>query len=230
MPGVILLRKMKNKDLSKDKMYSNFELERSIEKSIELKNLKSIIFDAGEFTIDSILENDALKTIPVFGTIHNICKVGIGIRDRIFLKKILRFLKEIAEIGQEDRLSMIEKLERDPKFRNRVGEYTIMLLDRIDDYNKVQMVSKAFTAFCCEKINVVELLRINQVIDRILLNDLPELKKLLAEESRIIEDDPNAIPELNFISLGLAYIRSGYGANSIAITLFGKLFLETVVN
>jgi len=74
------------------------------------------------------------------------------------------------------------------------------------------------------------MLRINQVIDRILLNDLPELKKLLAEESRIIEDDPNAIPELNFISLGLAYIRSGYGTNSIAITLFGKLFLETVVN
>jgi len=221
---------MKKKDLPKNQMNSGSGLGSAIEDSIELKDLRAIILDAGEVTIDSILENDALKSIPILGTIYNVYKTGIGIRDSILIKKILRFLKEISEIEQEDRISMIERLEHDPKFRNRVGEYTIMLLDRIDDYNKVQMVSKTFIAFCYGKINVVELLRINQVIDRIFMNDLSELKKLSTEESRIIEEDPNAISELSFISLGLAYIRSGFGVNSIAITKFGKLFLETAVN
>jgi hypothetical protein len=216
-------------EMNTEKLNKGNELEQSIHRTLESSNLKDLLLNSGEFTFDLFIDSDVIKSIPVFNTIYGLFKVGLNIRDYIFVKKLYHFLYSFADVPHEERLSMLKRLENDTDFNQRVGEYLVLVIDRVDDYRKAALLSKAFKAYCSKKINSVQLLRLNQIIDRIFIPDFSELEKLYFEDSRMIEENPNAIPELNFISLGLAYIRSGFGANNISISSLGKLFVETIV-
>lgn len=51
-----------------------------------------LVAEYAEIGIDSLLENDALKGIPVVGTLAAICKVGYNIHERNLIKQTLDFV------------------------------------------------------------------------------------------------------------------------------------------
>jgi hypothetical protein len=51
-----------------------------------------------ELTLDDFLADGILKEIPIIKTIYSVGKLGLGIKERFFVKKILVFLKELHSI------------------------------------------------------------------------------------------------------------------------------------
>jgi hypothetical protein len=105
----------------------------------------------------AVLSEGVLRDIPFVGTITALGKLGASINDRIFTKKIVRFLISLAAISEQDRLALIEKLNEEDEFRNKVGERVIEILDRIDSQRKPEMVASVFKAYAEELIDGIPL-------------------------------------------------------------------------
>lgn len=111
------------------------KLELSMTDSVISPKLKELSKDVSEIALDSTLDNGLLKDIPVIKWIHSFYKMNVGIRERLFIKKVLRFFLELREVPAEERDVFISDLETKGEYRQKVGETLIMIIERIDDIN-----------------------------------------------------------------------------------------------
>lgn len=179
---------------------SDDRIDNSMIETLKESNLPSVLGDLGEITIDSIFEEGVLKELPIISTMIGLWRTGVTIRDFIFIRKLLKFLEELSEVPRQERIEMIERLEKDTDYRDKVGEEIVLLLDRLDSVEKAKFTGRAFSAYCKGYIDVDTLRRINYAIDRVLLRDLSELNKF--------SSDPGSVKPAtlqNFINAGLAY-------------------------
>jgi hypothetical protein len=201
-------------------------LEQSLMTTLKESNLRQIPEDALELAIDSLLTGGLLREIPVVSIITGMIRTGASIRDRLFLKKLLLFLRQLADIDPTDREQMISRLEEDPKERRRVGENLVLLLDRLDRVEKAEMVGKAFRAFCMGAIDRYTLDRLTTVIDRILLIDVAQLRRFCLEWET---SPPDGTIQQNFINVGLAMSQSFMGGSSAVPLPLCRTFIEHVL-
>jgi hypothetical protein len=106
----------------------------------------SIASDAAELGIDAALAEGLLRDVPVVSTLVSLAKVGLTVRDRLFVRKLLKFLCELKAIPSEERQRMVEKLEADPGYGRNAGEHLIEILDRLDAHRKPEMTARVFAA------------------------------------------------------------------------------------
>jgi len=139
--------------------------------------LNELVIDASEVALDSFINEGIFKEIPFFGTLYKTYKAAVGIREAIFAKKIFKFLTEIKDIPQTEREQFVNKLEEDEKFKNRVGEKLLVLIDQLDDLDKPTLIGRLFTAAIQGEIKYYEFLRLSQVIKDAFLPDLLMLKE-----------------------------------------------------
>lgn len=138
--------------------------ELNIEKTLS-SEYTSISENMLEIGLDSILEDGFLKDIPAFNTIISLTKIGLNIKDRMFLKKLLVFLYETQKIPVDKREKLIEEINQSDKYKSKVGEKLVFIIDHADEYKKAQMIGKLFCFVlegslsynmfirCCESIN-----------------------------------------------------------------------------
>jgi hypothetical protein len=199
------------------------KLESSLTDTLKNSQLSSVISDAGELSLDSILKDGLLKDIPVISSMLNLFKLGVSLQNYFLLSKLLSFLKSLDNVNIESRKQAIKKLEADTEYSQNVGEHLILLLDRMDDLNKPKMIARAFTAYCKKEINSVQLQRLYYAIDRILLCDNSHIKTFLNNRGK--EELPVDI-EQNFVNSGLGYVKSGYGVGGVYPTELCGLFYK----
>jgi len=203
------------------------QIEHSIVEAIAPGALDSVV-EAGEIAVDSMLEEGILKEIPVLSAIVRLYKAGVGIRDVLFLKKLNRFLAGLQSVREEERQKFIDSMNADPEQKQRVGETLLMLLERLDDMGKPDLVARAFKRFMREEIDLEELRRVCLAIDRCFLSDL----RYLATTGRD-QEMPQAAA-LILASCGLVEvatvptIRGAETSNKYKITDFGAKFLAVV--
>ena len=200
--------------------------------TLKKSDLENLFSNSAEYALDQLLENDALKEIPVFSTIMSLIKVGIGIREQIFYKKLFKFLCSISDVSCEDRRRMIDRLENDTDFNQNVGEHIVLLLDRMDDLHKPSLMGRAFKAYLDGKISGKQLQQINFGIDRIFSYNLPELKKFYSKE---FEDDrananlePIVVQNLGSCGFVDFSARTGGGVFCTKNEL-GRIFTSTIL-
>lgn len=63
----------------------------------------NLVSDITEASMDSILSDGLLKEIPIIGSVVNLIKVGLTIKDRLFFKKLIIFLREIEKVDHKKR-------------------------------------------------------------------------------------------------------------------------------
>ncbi|WP_026932633.1 hypothetical protein [Christiangramia echinicola] len=156
----------------------------SKEESIESKlidqisdsSIQNLAADFTEIALDTILENEVLKDFPVIGTISNVIKASKNIRDKIFAKKVLLFLQSLNDCSLEQREKFTKQIDQNPKKKQKVGEAVIVLLDRIDDMDKPQIIGNLFKAYINEDINYDDFIKMSSIINKINLKDLILLK------------------------------------------------------
>lgn len=174
-------------------------LETDLVNSIKSNGLTELTFDYAEVIYDGILEEGVLKEIPIFGTLFKISKIGLGIREHFFAKKVLNFLLEIKDVTQKEREQFIKELEEDTSHGQKAGETLTVWIDRLDNLEKAKILGKLLKAKMQGKLGLNDFLRLVSIIDRGYLPDLKHLDTYFQGWSM----DENVT--FSLISLGLIY-------------------------
>ncbi len=175
----------------------NGDIEKVIENSIKTNELDDLTKELGEVALDSILDDGILKDLPIFSTISAVVKIGINIKERIFVKKILRFLFELKEVPLKERNEFVDKINNDSQFESKVGESIIMIIDKTDTLQKSNLLGKLLAASIREEITYNQFLKLSSIINRAYV---PTLYKLL-EINRGVHVESDVYEELFNLNL-----------------------------
>lgn len=91
---------------------------------------------------DVVLHGQFLSDIPLVGTAFKICRAIDSVRDRILAAKILRFVQ--GTDNARDREKLRKKIHGDAQEARRIGELLVLVIDRVSDLDKPELVGQAF--------------------------------------------------------------------------------------
>jgi hypothetical protein len=139
---------------------------------IKDKNLKEVSTNIFESILDTKISDGFFKDIPVISTIFGSYNAATTIQDRLFVRKLLAFLQELKAVPEDKRIDQIIKIEDDQKYKTKVGEKLLHIINKIDDIDKASLVGKFFKAYLENKFDYDNFVRGVLCIDR---TPLPEL-------------------------------------------------------
>lgn len=139
------------------------DLAQSMEQTMEIGNL-SMITDVGEAIIDTALDDGILKDIPILGSIVGVGKCIKNISDVLFINKLIAFLTGLKDADVKECKAAILKWEDDAKYRFRVGEALLNMINRCDDTQKAKWLSKLFYELVLKQQNSELFMRAEKVL------------------------------------------------------------------
>ena len=148
------------------------KLSNSFSQTLKDSDLKNATIGLSEVFVDSLIDDGVARDIPIIGTVIGIGKASMGIKEILFLKKIIYFISELKDIPPTKRHKMIERIDNSGKFRTRVGEKLLYIIDKCEDYEKSQIIAFLFSAFLSERISYDDFLRASHIVDKLILEDL----------------------------------------------------------
>lgn len=131
-----------------------------------------------EVVADRVLAHGLLRDLPMLATFVGVARIGMTIRDRLFIAKVSKFLFAPTAATQEDERRFCEQLGRDKKLRKKTGEVIVLLLDRFDDLEKPQILANLFAALMKGKIDHDQFRRLCSAVDLAYVEDLKQLATL----------------------------------------------------
>ena len=134
--------------------------------------VKDLVADFAELTLDTIADDETLKAIPLVRTLVALK----GVRERFQLKKLYRFFSTLGQVPQDEREAFIARMNADPKRARKVGETFAVWLDRLDDEEKAELLARVFEVYARGRIDFPCSTRLAAVIDRAHLPYLRQLK------------------------------------------------------
>lgn len=148
------------------------KLSNSFSQTLKDSDLQNVSISLAEVFTDSLIEDGIAKDIPIIGTVIGLGKASVGIKEILFLKKIIYFISELKNISVTKRHELIDRIDNSGKFRTKVGEKLLYIIDKCEDYEKSQTIALLFSAFLSERISYDEFLRASHIVDQVILEDL----------------------------------------------------------
>lgn len=142
-----------------------------------------VLVEYGEAILDSKLEENVLRDVPVLGSVVSVCRVGLGIRERLFGHKLARMVLQLQDITDQERSEFATLLDQDVKFRDRVLSHLILLVDRLNDIEKATLLGNACRALVLKEISFEQFSRLAEAIDHAHIADLRALASIESESS-----------------------------------------------
>ncbi len=205
----------KNKIISKQITAFNMNINDSFIKTVGDNGAKDILSEIGEITIDSVVNNEAINQIPIIGTLRSLYKITTSVSDYLFIQKLLKFFQELGEISGEEKENMKKKIQSDTKYRNKVGDHLLEIINKIDDTDKPKLIAKLFRAYIDNKIDLNEFFKYSQIINKSFLPDLFNINKYLSGETVTIEESSS------LLSLGLIEVKTKTQTKNIRLGSIG---------
>ncbi len=188
-----------------------------------------VVADFGEIGVDAITTGP-LREVPIIGSLLGVWRAGVQVRDMVFVRKLCRFLQGLESVDPKDRERFADNLERDPKLRSRIGENLLLVLDRLDDMEKPELLARAFSLMMRGEIPYSQLSEFALAIDRCLVSDLVYLRGT---------DSKLNLPSSAANRLSACGLVEQYGPSTIddidgelryGMTSLGRQFYQRVVN
>jgi len=129
--------------------------------------LDDLAIDYGELGLDALIDSDVVSEIPVVKSVVSIVRMGKGVRDRLFARKLINFLVGFRGISDWERRDMVSRLEADTDYGRRVGDHLTELLERIESTKKPLMIARVFRAYASKEIDATMLHRLCSTIERL---------------------------------------------------------------
>jgi hypothetical protein len=125
-----------------------------------------------------------IPVLDMFGRVYGIFN---SVRDDLFLRTIVRFLKGCGNLTEEEKAKFQKQLKTDPASRRRAGENLLLILDRLDNFEKAELIGKVFAAKVRGEIDEDMFYRLATVITNASIVDLKNLGlsyEKIADEKR----------------------------------------------
>ena len=186
----------------------------------------------GEVAIDSLLDEGVVRDVPIVGTLVGLARTGLAVRDRLFLRKVWRFMIEQRSFSARERGEFKQKLVEDPEHRKKVGETLFVLLDRLDDLAKSTLVGRAFAAYLRGDVDFLNFQRLAKAIDRVILiedlnelsgwaddliGQLPSAVGLSLQGAGLVE--PRSVPNAPYAGGMMEYQKTSLGTKMVEVVL-----------
>lgn len=170
----------------------------------------TIIKDIAEIGLDKVLNDGLLKDIPIINTIHSLSNICHTISDKLLFNKIKKFLFELDSLSNEERIELFEKLEKEPKLKQKASIYILELFDKIDDENKATMIFKVFKAYSDGLIDYEMFYRLNRLIKEISSIDISDIREEVNQY-----DKQDSFYKLGFLRLENAFDGAVYNKTEL---------------
>ena len=158
-------------------MNNQDSLEINVVNEIGKEKITELTTDYAELGLDFFIDNESLKDVPVFGTFYKIFKTASSIKDQIFLKKLYAFLFHLKDIPKDKRAKFIENLNKSEKSKQQIGQKLLLLIEKLDDFDKPKILSNLLKATIEEKITYDVFLTLANIVCNSYIGDLKELSK-----------------------------------------------------
>lgn|GEM_PF-2179723 len=142
-------------------------------KSPERNFLEAFLTNA-EVMVDSYLDNEAVRSVPVVGTALKLCKGVDDLRTRALAAKLAKFLSE-PSLQSANAKAKMQRLASDKTEQVRIGETLFLVIEKMTDLEKPRLLAMMFAAFLAEVINESTLRRLTHAIDVAYIDDLQTL-------------------------------------------------------
>lgn len=190
---------------TRNEMANDDELERALVDTLRKADLSELSADLTDKALD------AIGSIPVVGILNRFWKLTYSVSARLLLKKMVRFLAEMKDVPEEERLSQIARLEVDTDERERIGETLLLLLDRLNDMAKPAMVGRAFKAYLKGIITREQFYSLSHAIDTLSVGHFTTLERFYKASppdympgARIVGNPFSDMRNMNIALQGLA--------------------------
>ena len=198
-----------------------------------------IVGDYLELGIDSILENDNLKEIPIIKTFLSVGRITKNIRERNLVKNLIIFLNELnsGNVDKEKLKNHKQQLNQNPKKAEKELGRILIILEQTIDNIKSSILGKLYKSYINQEIEWDLFVEFSEITNRIYINDLNIL--LLIYNNQLSDtssrSDLYRIERLNSLGvIGLApkaiYISNGNSRQDSYITLnrIGKIYSDII--
>ncbi|WP_113922490.1 hypothetical protein [Cognataquiflexum aquatile] len=104
--------------------------------------------------------------------------MGIKTQEWLFLKKILKFFTQLDSTTKKERSDFISKVERNEIYNKKVGLAILLILDKLEDLEKPEIIGKLFAASVKGEIDYQMFLRLSYLVQKLFIPDLNYLRKI----------------------------------------------------
>jgi len=180
---------------------------------------------------DQVFDDGLLKDIPILGTAVNLARIGKTITDRIFLKKVAKFLVSLSEVEEIEKQKFYSRLETDQRLRQKTGEVIVLILDHFEDLEKPEILARVFISHIKGVISFDQFRKLASAINLAYVEDLRQLVDSKGRSTTDIQESRQGLLRtgLTAISQHGVPVQSGFGEDvvysPITTTALGKLFI-----
>ena len=142
------------------------------------EQIQDVLVELGEAGLDSFLDDEIIKQVPVLSTLTGVYRIGKGVWELNLYRQMVFFLKGIQDntVEEDKRLSVIRRFKEKPsKERNKELEYIILIVSRFVENNRSRLLSKLYIAYLYGRIEWNQFVSYSEIIDRLLPGDVEEL-------------------------------------------------------
>jgi hypothetical protein len=193
--------------------------------SVYSPELNEVGIEITEIGFDCLLDDGVLKDLPVIGTIIKSIKGFVDIRDHIFIAKVAKFLFALKDTPLHHRESFKQRIHDDPKLKKKIGGTLVLLLDRLDDLEKPDILAKCFRSYLGEKTSFDDFRRLGAAIDIAFIGDLRKLY-LDSNENQQVLANLVRTGLVDFMASGIKATWNDMGKIIYELSSIGRLFTK----
>lgn len=149
----------------------------TVMKSVFLDEFTSLGIDIAEMGIDSLLDSEVLKNIPIVKSVGAIAKVSLAIRDKYLLKKLLIFIESLnkGNAKPEEIEKRKEAANNNEKWLRKEIELITIHIDRLDELEKAQLTAAFYIEYINQNISWIQYREYLAIIERVFFQDFIQL-------------------------------------------------------
>lgn len=142
-----------------------------------------IVGDYLELGVDSILENDSLKEIPIIKTFISVGKITKSIRERNLIKNLAIFINELnsGKINKEKLSRHSEELRKNPKKAEKELGRILIILEQTIDNIKSSILGKLYKSYINQEIDWDIFIEFSEITNRLFMFDINILKVMWSQ-------------------------------------------------
>src|SRR6266852_791442 len=133
---------------------------------------KELAFEWAELGLDALFDDGVLEEIPVLKSIIACRTTWTAIHDLLFLRKVAGFLSACPKFTEAEKVEFTKEHLGERKKARRLSDAVVLILDKLDDLEKPQMLAQAFAALVRGKIPLETFRRLAAAIDIGFIEDL----------------------------------------------------------
>lgn len=184
-----------------------------------------------EDNIDSLMNNEIIKSFPILGVISAIYKGGKNVNEYLFNEKLLQFLEGLNDksLTEEEIIDHYNKLRNNNDLLKKETKYILNIINSSNEASQTLRLGYLYLSYIKGKIETQELFfELAEVNNRILEPDLRLLFKFSSTETKECDYKADRLTSLGLLTKITNILDN---TNDLyKLTEFGKIYCKVMAD